>query len=310
MNNVSYQTFDPQHPGSSDSEGKWRALRLPDSFFQGARVLDLGCNEGFFCGRALSHGAAAVCGVERDFLLADAASIRFPFADVLNQSWDEPWPEGDWDVVLMLSAVHYAEDQPKLFRRVAESLAISGVFVLECGISDMSGYGWQRATRSDGSTVRFPSLLQLKRMLRSSGLSFRGRGPSVDQSGDPVPRSVIHCGVASRSLLLVTGDTLDGKTSLCDTSGVPYFSVDEFVHRSMVLENAPWTQLDGTADLRSFYKELVSRPPELESFLESLFASLPEDETLIVDVIGDLFSAVLRAGKARGFRMWEARRHG
>lgn len=306
MNNVSYQTFDPQHPGSSDSEGKWRALRLPSSLFREARVLDIGCNEGFFCGKALDGGAVTVYGVEQDYRLADAARVRFPHADILNQSWDEPWPSEDWDVVLMLSAVHYAEDQPRLFRRIARSLAIGGIFVLECGISDMPGRGWQRTTRSDGSTVRFPSLLQLQHMLRSSGLSLRDRGPSVVQSGDPVPRSVIHCGVSSRSLLLVTGSSLGGKTSLCETLGVPYFSVDEFVHRSMVQENASWTQLDSTENLRSFYRELVSRPTEMLSFLESLFASLPEDETVVVDVIGDLFPAVLQAGQERGFRVWEA----
>jgi len=303
---VAYQTFDSQHPGSSDSEGKWKALRLEDSMFQDARVLDLGCNEGFFCGKALQHGASTVYGIEQNYRLADAAGVRFPHADILNQSWEAPWPEEDWDVVLMLSAVHYVEDQPRLFRRIAQSLAVGGIFVLECGISDMPGYGWQRATRSDGSTVRFPSLLQLKRMVRSSGLSFRGRGPSVEQSGDPVARSVVHCGLLSRSLMLVTGDSLAGKTSLCDSLDVPYFSVDEFVHRSMELERTSWTQLECTANLRSFYRELSSRPAELSSFVESLFASLPDDETVIVDVIGDLFPAVCQAGRDRGFRVWEA----
>jgi hypothetical protein len=49
-----YQSF-PGVKGASESLAKLRALRLPS--LQGKRFLDVGCNEGFFCGYARFDGA-------------------------------------------------------------------------------------------------------------------------------------------------------------------------------------------------------------------------------------------------------------
>ena len=51
-----YQTF-PGKTGASRTAEKLKALLLPD--LSGKRFLDVGCNEGFFCGFA-KH-----CGAER-----------------------------------------------------------------------------------------------------------------------------------------------------------------------------------------------------------------------------------------------------
>ena len=52
---MSYQSF-PWQAGDSDSVGKLCSLFLPD--LKGKRVLDVGCNTGFFCGWAAYKQAA------------------------------------------------------------------------------------------------------------------------------------------------------------------------------------------------------------------------------------------------------------
>lgn len=58
-----YQTF-PGCPGDSDSLGKLKALKLPD--LREKKVLDLGCNTGFFTGYAAFSGAATSTGIDFD----------------------------------------------------------------------------------------------------------------------------------------------------------------------------------------------------------------------------------------------------
>ena len=72
-----YQTFDDAKGGSKSTE-KLQALRLPllrnrhseARPLKNLSVLDIGCNEGFFCGEALRQGARRVVGIDmsRGFL--------------------------------------------------------------------------------------------------------------------------------------------------------------------------------------------------------------------------------------------------
>lgn len=301
-----YQTFDKSDPGSSDSSGKLAALRLDRSVFRNARVLDLGCNEGYFCGKALEYGARRVVGIDQNPELIESAKSRFPMGGFLCQSWDHGWPPGEWDIILMLSAFHYVKDPDALFGRIRNTLSADGVFALECGLVPMCSSGWQRSTRADGSTVRFTSSEHLASLLGRNGLTCRYRGASVSQAGDDVPRSVFHCGRRHRSLVLVTGPSLDGKTSLCRDLRASFFSVDDFVHRSSRLEKSDWTKLPCGPNLTDFY----SRVEPQDGFFDSLYDSLPNDPVVVVDIIESLsgpFSEYVRSRSSD--RVWEAKRH-
>jgi trans-aconitate methyltransferase len=127
---MQYQSF-PGVKGSSESLEKLKALRLPS--LKGKKFIDLGCNEGYFCGYALFAGAAEITGIDRSAAAIGLARSRFPECTFLSQSWEQ-LPDEKYDVILLLSALHYAEDQEALsawlmrvvegMRKAQDSLAI------------------------------------------------------------------------------------------------------------------------------------------------------------------------------------------
>ena len=94
----------------------------------GRRVLDLGCNAGFWSLHALRRGAAFVQGVdargthvEQARLVfevegVDASRFRFAEADLLSVPW-ESW--GPFDVVLCLGLLYHVNRPVELFARIA-----------------------------------------------------------------------------------------------------------------------------------------------------------------------------------------------
>ena len=83
---VQYQSFDDAKGGSKSGE-KLKALRLPQlrrtghseaTPLRGLSVLDIGCNEGFFCGDALQQGARRVVGIDMNKGFLERARKRFP----------------------------------------------------------------------------------------------------------------------------------------------------------------------------------------------------------------------------------------
>jgi SAM-dependent methyltransferase len=181
-----YQSF-PSARGASRSVAKLRALHLPE--LRGRSFLDVGCNEGFFCAIAQHAGATRVVGIEMNAAYLARASARFPGIEFRHQSWDEPI-EGRFDVILFSSAIHYARDQPALIRKLLGLLQPGGVLVLELGIVQETGddYVWVR--RSTGNRCAYATPTVLRREL--ADFDVREMGPSVNQSGDPVPRFVLH----------------------------------------------------------------------------------------------------------------------
>ncbi len=172
-----YQTFG-NRKGDSDSPGKLKALRLPN--LKGKSLLDLGCNEGFFCIEAKKRGATRVVGLDKRPAVIEAAKQRAPEIDFRCQTWDT-LPEGTFDVILLLSALHYAKDPQALLDRIYQALAPDGVLVLETGLSDNTLMQWGQAQRGNGS-VWYPSKLLLIQSLLQK-FAVRRMGKSVDQRG-------------------------------------------------------------------------------------------------------------------------------
>lgn len=182
---VQYQSF-PGAAGDSRSLDKLKALRLP--VMSGARFLDVGCNEGFFCGFARFQGAQRAVGIDASRAFIERARARFPDCEFHAQDWSR-LPEGEFDVILLASALHYADDQPALIERLLAALSPDGVLVMEVGIARSGQAVWQKVAR-DADERLFPSMPMLREVLKDH--AWKWMGPSILQDGDPIPRHVIH----------------------------------------------------------------------------------------------------------------------
>lgn len=121
----SYQSFlqGEDAEGASLSAQKLDRLHLPA--LNGVSVLDIGCNEGFFCCHAWLSGAKRVLGVDQSELFIEKARARAVGIFENNGSAKEAGIEfrcGSWwdipneqfDIILFLSAIHY-EEHPKSY---------------------------------------------------------------------------------------------------------------------------------------------------------------------------------------------------
>ena len=189
--NINYQYF-AGVSGGSDSEKKLAAIRLPD--LTGKRFLDLGCNAGFFCGHAKEAGAGRVLGVDNSAKVIALARQRHPDLEFWDTGWD-PFPEGEFDVVICLSAIHYASNPIQLVTGVYDHLSEEGLFILEGGFVNDEMLRWTDVPavtwREVGDRVRHMSAGLLRRHMLT-GFDWEVVGPSDMQGGDPIPRFVIH----------------------------------------------------------------------------------------------------------------------
>ena len=209
-----YQSF-PDAMGDSVSLEKLQALRLPP--LAGRSFLDVGCNEGYFCGFALFAGANQVVGLDASELFIERAQRRFAQARFYCQSWDA-LPAEQFDVILLASALHYAQDQAALIARLVEALTTGGVLVLELGIAPGETSQWREIER--GIDRRwFPTWPKLMEILRP--YEWKDIGPSVHQRGDPTPRRVLHVCQRLPVAYLLAQPPGYGKSSLCRKVFIP-----------------------------------------------------------------------------------------
>ncbi|MGJ4803769.1 methyltransferase domain-containing protein [Luteimonas sp. SDU82] len=221
-----YQTF-PGAEGASRTLDKLKALKLP--VLEGRSFLDVGCNEGFFCGFAAFLGASRVVGVDRSSLFLDRAKARFPGCEFLQQAWDH-LPDGQFDVILLASALHYADDQPALIRRLVERLSPDGMLVLELGIVSDPVSEWVTVDRGIDTRL-FPTMPKLREIL--ADYAWKWMGPSVDQAGDPIMRHVVHVSRRRPLAYLLMQPPGFGKSSIAsrlfDAAGVRIVSGDQSI---------------------------------------------------------------------------------
>lgn len=233
---MAYQTFDDEK-GDSRSLEKLERLQLPDDM-TGKSVLDLGCNEGFFCLQALKRGASRVVGYDANPAFIESARKRIPEGVFHAKTW---WELDDekFDFILFLSAIHYEREQKKLLSELRRRLKPGGTLILEGGVDmDYSKTGWKWVRRFDG-LMKFPSVSYLMDELLE-GFSARIVGPSVDQDGDPQPRYVVHCSIRKPTLLLVYGESKAGKTNfarLFSRKGVKVLHLDVIIGHVIQLKS-------------------------------------------------------------------------
>jgi SAM-dependent methyltransferase len=256
-----YQSF-PDAPGDSLTLEKLKALRLPP--MQRKRFLDVGCNEGFFCGYALWDGATRSVGIDQNARFIARARQRFRGCEFLQRSWDR-LPEGPFDVILLASALHYADDQPALVNALVSRLAVDGTLVLELGIHSSKKNEWVLVKRGIDKR-NFPSMSKLAEVLQN--YAWKCMGPSVMQQGDPVRRFVVHVRHRRPVVYLLMQPPGYGKSSigraLFNSAAVLVVSGDEIIHQ------VARARLDADAALKSLIDQDYS-PLRIDLVTQRIF---------------------------------------
>lgn len=313
---ITYQTHGEAAKGMSDSARKLARLQIPRDM-TGKSFLDIGCNEGFFCNAAASRGATRVVGL--DFV---GGSLEFartqypnPVIEWRHQSW-ATLPEGPFDVVLWSSAMHYEPDPARVLRNIANLLTPTGMLILELGVVRVPTREMVLVQRHSDSRWYPTELFLTSELLRPFG--FRRVADPETTEGDPVPREVYHCHRRLPMVLVIRGDSYDGKTTLARNLAGPatkLIALDSFAYRIWLsdFQHTP-VQHHIKANFRA--DDLTSLYHSIDTAgLTSPYASLlaqaiaPSDETVVIEgLMTDAQVASLARHLDGKAVVWDARR--
>lgn len=207
---MNYQSHDGAD-STSDSGRKLARIQLPEQLF-GKKVLDIGCNEGFFCAEAARRGADVVVGL--DVSESAIALAKQLYGDLGIQFETGHWgqlPEGPFDFVLWLSAMHYEHDPAIVLRRIFDILNPGGVLILECGVHD--SYSTEMVPRVRPRDIAWYPTPGLIYDLLSEFAVRQTASPELTP-GDSVPRWVFRCEKRQPTVVLLRGSSTSGKSSL------------------------------------------------------------------------------------------------
>jgi len=219
--------------GMSDSARKLERIALPNDL-SGKSVLDIGCNEGLFCHWAKQRGAARVVGIDFDRPRLEFAIKNYGGSgiDFRFQNWST-LPEGPFDIVLWMSAMHYEKNPKRVFESIKRVLSPDGILILECGVVDRSGKEMVRFQRHSDACLYPTTDLLLGEFLRGFAVR-RFYRPEVTP-GDPVPREVFHCSLQRPIVNIVQGGSRDGKSFLASgffaKAATKTYSIDIIIAR-------------------------------------------------------------------------------
>lgn len=313
---MAYQSIDGV--GDSDSQKKLSAILLPE--LTGKSFLDVGCNAGFFCGEAIRRGATRVVGIDQNAKCIEQAKNRFPEGEFFAQHWDRI-PEGPFDVIIMLSALHY-EPRPKdLMRRLFERLSDTGLLILEAGAGMETGKYWFEVERGVG-TVPYPTIQLLTDDILSD-FAVRRVGPSVAQAGDPLQRHVFHCTKRGPAFVFLGGPPGYGKSNATRAfakTGADVLNLDQLLGDSFKRKfcNTPFYQYLYNEFNHSTINRWVDALEErglVDEAAQFIFSSLPK-ETNAVIVEGyilsndEVFRGLAKRLAKAGYKYWRGDANG
>lgn len=151
---------------------------------KGKRVLDLGCNAGYWSLKAIEAGADYVLGVDGRQMHVDQANLVFQAKEIEPQRYkfrtgnvftDDFAGEGPFDIVLCLGLLYHVSKPVELIERIA---AINtDVLLIDTEVSGLSGVVWRTRRESldeprnaiDYEQVFIPSRLGVIELARAFG---------------------------------------------------------------------------------------------------------------------------------------------
>jgi SAM-dependent methyltransferase len=228
-----HQTHSEFEEGQTDSSRKFNRLKIPNDLTNKS-FLDIGCNEGFFCNKALINNAQSVVGIDFDEKFINEAIRRYPDerAEYYLKSWAD-LPDKKFDVIVWASAMHYELDPITILKNIKSRMTPEGLFILECGVVFNSEKNMNYAIRSDNGHW-YPTKFFIEKGLNDAGLSFRLVSQPEKVGLDPVPRVVYHCKHLLPTVLLIVGNSGAGKSSLAhqlSNSASKIYSLDLMLSR-------------------------------------------------------------------------------
>jgi SAM-dependent methyltransferase len=123
-------------------------VRLCGGSLKGRRVLDLGCNAGWWSLKAIEAGCDFVAGIDGRQMHIDQANLIFEAKRVDPARYQftvgnvvaEPWPADDFDVVLCLGLLYHISKPVELMERI--SGVNNDLLVVDTEIIDVGGSYW------------------------------------------------------------------------------------------------------------------------------------------------------------------------
>lgn len=198
---ITYQHFEDLNKTikNSNSYEKFNRLNITDKL-NDKIFMDLGCNTGYFCLRAISYGAKYAVGVDLNTSALEIASILkngiYEYNNVKFISSDIFDVNEKADIILCASTFHYFREKQILFlEKYYNLLNKDGILVLECGTSEKKIdeiYVELYSRNIDPVPCHYPNKKTLISMAESVGFSFLYYGDSVKQPGDSMNRKVYH----------------------------------------------------------------------------------------------------------------------
>jgi SAM-dependent methyltransferase len=258
---VAYQSF-PWQAGSSRSFDKLAVLYLP--MLKGKSVLDVGCNTGFFCGYAAFQGAVRVRGIDSNPSFIEQAKQWFEECSFECMSWEDLDAE-KYDLILCLSAIHYAGDQQRLLDMLMSRLKPGGLLVLELGLAPGEADEFVPIKRSIDTRL-FPTKAKLHSMFAPYAAKYIC--PSVEQAGDPLPRHVYHVYNALPLAILFMDGHYAGKTSTVASIIKPDFK-----------------RLSGDVIFHQIFQKSLNAPPELAALVRPVTGTDHIDSAALIGTI-------------------------
>lgn len=216
----------------TDSNHRLTRLRMPNDLTEKA-ILDIGCNEGFFCNESLKRGAKKVVGIDQDQQSLAEARRRYsdPRLTFIHQGWDS-LPEGPFDLVLWTSAMHYELDPQKVLNSIMKILTPTGTLILECGVQHSSNMKEMKYILRHDAGLWYPTFTLIENMLIKAGLKFRKVSEGELIGTDPVPRLAFHCKKKLPIVMLITESSNLGKSVLAHQlypAATKVISLDHFI---------------------------------------------------------------------------------
>lgn len=119
------------------SDWKWQRIAEHLGPLDGARILDLGCNNGYTLFRMLAAGAREVWGIDPTLRYGQQLQLALRLAGPLPLRFDAlGWQElppglGKLDLILCLGVLYHQGDQLALLRTLNKALTQAGRLILE-----------------------------------------------------------------------------------------------------------------------------------------------------------------------------------
>jgi len=286
--NVTYQHF-------AKTNEKFAGLNLPP--LEGKRFLDMGCNMGFYCRYAKEQGAVRVLGIDNSSKVIAVAREENPGIEFRDKGWDD-FPTGPFDVVIWLSAIHYAADPVMTAQHILRNLSPGGVLVLECGVLGMNDDTMTSNFRApvwrevgDKSHHLTRNFLYQKLL---AGFEVEYIGPSVQQDGDPAKRYVFHARKRQPHALLHQASIHEIGYLWTDTKHENSCKIDllEFVDacllsRESIVEEHPsmgyYKTLQGAKSAAEGLAQIASDADQFKLFMKDVIGTLePSSEKVFV----------------------------